>query len=396
MLLKTNIKEAVSSLYATRQRSLLALIGIVIGIGSVIALVSVGSIAKFESLKQYRELGTDILTIRRLHNSGQVRRQVYIRLADALDLADRTPSIVAAAPWTQIYGPFMYAGQEISRGEVLGVRASFADLTKLSVSAGRFISDLDFRRYYCVVGHEVAQAMRQAGATRVVGDLVKLGGHPYTVVGVLRPTQVKDARSFNADRGAFVPMSTAQRAFDNANITMVIARMRPDVHHTVATREVESYFRQRSKDLAIQVISARQLIQQMEKQSQLFTLLLGVVGSISLIVGGIGVMNIMLVSVTERRKEIGIRRALGAKRKDIQSQFLIESILLSLLGGLFGLGLGLGSAYVICQFSGWTFMLSVPAMLLGVGVASGVGIFFGFYPAHQAAQLNPVTALRAP
>ena len=395
MLLKTNIKEAVSSLYATKQRSLLALVGIIIGIGSVIAMISVGSIVKFESLRQYRELGTDILTIRRLHNSGRVRRQVYIDLTHALELADRTPAIAAAAPWTQIYGPFVYAGQEISRGEVLGVRASFADLTKLHLSAGRFISDLDFRRYYCVVGSEVAQAMRRAGARRVVGALIRLDGHLYTVVGVLQPTLVKDARSFNADRGAFVPMSTAQRAFDNSNIAMVIARMRPGVHHTVATAEVESYFRRRAKDLRIEVISARQLIQQMEKQSQLFTLLLGVVGSISLIVGGIGVMNVMLVSVTERRKEIGIRRALGAKRKDIQSQFLIESLLLSLVGGLCGLGLGIGSSYIICQFSGWTFMLSATAMLLGVGVASAVGIFFGFYPAYQAAQLNPVTALRA-
>ena len=395
MLLKTNIKEAVSSLYATKQRSLLALVGIIIGIGSVIAMISVGSIVKFESLRQYRELGTDILTIRRLHNSGRVRRQVYIDLTHALELADRTPAIAAAAPWTQIYGPFVYAGQEISRGEVLGVRASFADLTKLHLSAGRFISDLDFRRYYCVVGNEVAQAMRRAGARRVVGALIRLDGHLYTVVGVLQPTLVKDARSFNADRGAFVPMSTARRAFDNSNIAMVIARMRPGVHHTVATAEVESYFRRRAKDLRIEVISARQLIQQMEKQSQLFTLLLGVVGSISLIVGGIGVMNVMLVSVTERRKEIGIRRALGAKRKDIQSQFLIESLLLSLVGGLCGLGLGIGSSYIICQFSGWTFMLSATAMLLGVGVASAVGIFFGFYPAYQAAQLNPVTALRA-
>lgn len=394
MFLKTNIKEAVSSLYATKQRSLLALVGIVVGIGSVIAMISIGSIVKFESLKQFRELGTDVLTIRKLYSQGPVRRQAFISLTDAVELADQTPSIVAAAPWAQAYGNFVYAGRQIATGEVLGVTASFADLHKLRISAGRFLSDLDFRRYYCVIGSEVAQAMRQAGTTHIVGESIKLLGRLYTVAGVLEPALAKDGRTFNADRAAFVPITTAQRTFERPDIKMIIARAQPDVHYTVATREVETYFRQRAKDLSIEVVSARQLSEQMQKQSHLFTLLLGGIGSISLIVGGIGVMNVMLVSVTERRKEIGIRRALGAHRKDIQSQFLIESIILSLLGGLFGLILGLGSSYVICQFSDWTFMLSVSAMVLGVGVASGVGLFFGLYPAYQAAQLDPIVALR--
>lgn len=398
MILKTNVTEAVRSLYATKQRTLLALVGIIIGVGSVIAMISVGSIVKSESLKQLRELGTDILTVRtlrRLRGSDTGRRPAAIRLQDAVGLADRTASIAVAAPWTQAYGPFVYAGRRVATGEVLGVTASFADLHKLSLGTGRFLSDLDFRRYYCVVGVQVAQAMRPVGAPHIVGESIKLLGRLYTVVGVLQPAIARDARTFNVDRAAFVPITTAQRAFDKAEIRQVVARTRPDVHHTVATQEVERYFRQRDKNLSIEVVSAEQLIEQMKKQSQLFTLLLGAIGSIALIIGGIGVMNVMLTAVTERRREIGIRRALGAHRRDIQRQFLTESTLLSLLGGLLGLGLGLGGSYILCQFSGWTFVLSAPAIILGVGVGVGVGIFFGFYLAYQAARLDPIAALRA-
>ena len=398
MILKTHVKEAVRGLYATKQRSLLALVGIIVGVGSVIAMISVGSIVKSESLKQLRELGTDILTIRtirRPRGNDTVRRPVAIRLKDAMGLTDRTASIALVAPWTQAYGQFVYAGRRIADGEVLGVTASFADLNKLSPGTGRFLSDLDFRRYYCVIGVQVAQAMRQAGATQVVGASIKLLGRLYTVVGVLQPAVARDVRRFNVDRAAFVPITTAQRAFDKAAIRQIVVRMRPEVHHAVATREVERYFRQRDKDLNVEVVSTKQLIEQMKKQSRLFTLLLGAIGSISLIIGGVGVMNVMLTAVTERRREIGIRRALGANRKDIQRQFLTESIILALLGGLLGLGLGLGASYVLCQLSGWTFTLSAWAIALGVGVGVGVGIFFGFYPAYQAARLDPIAALRA-
>ena len=395
MILKTNVTEAVRSLYATKQRTLLALVGIIVGVGSVIAMISVGSIVKAESLKQLRALGTDILTIRKLRGDDAVRRPAVIDPDDVTRLPDQTASIAVAAPWVQAYGAFAYAGRRIASGEVLGVTAAFADLHKLHLSTGRFLSDLDFRRTYCVVGVRVAQAMRQAGATDIVGTSVKLLGRLYTVVGVLHPAVASDARTFNADRAAFVPISTAQRTFSNTEIHQVVARMRPDVHHIAATQEVERYFHQRDTDLRVEVVSAKQLIEQMKKQSQLFTLLLGAIGSIALIIGGVGVMNVMLTAVTERRREIGIRRALGAHRQDIQRQFLTESVILSLLGGVLGLALGLGGSYVLCLHSGWTFELSATALILGVGVGVGVGIFFGFYPAYQAARLDPIAALRA-
>ena len=392
MILRSNLKEAASSLYATKQRTLLTLIGIVIGIGSVIAMISVGTIVKLEALKQFQELGTEILNIRKLRGGATAT----IRLQDAIGLPAGTASIEAAAPWLRSRADFVYAGKRIGgdSGEVLGVTAAFADLNKLRLSDGRFISDLDVRRYYCVIGADVAAAMRRAGASQLVGASLKVAERLYTVVGVLHGSP-RGRRPFRANRAAFVPITTAQRAFERSDITRIIARMKPDVHHTVAAREVQDYFRRQSSGLRVAVESAKQLIEHMQKQMQLFALLLGAVGSISLIVGGVGVMNVMLVSVSERRKEIGIRRALGAQRRTIQSQFLIESVILSLLGGMFGVGLGIGASYVICRFTEWTFLVSPAAMVLGVGVASGVGIFFGFYPAYQAARLDPIAALRS-
>ena len=201
-------------------------------------------------------------------------------------------------------------------------------------------------------------------------------------------------RRFQPDRAVIIPVSTAQRVFDRPEVRTVTARMSAGFHHVAATREVGDYFRRKSADLAVRVESAEELIEQMSKQTRLFALLLGSVGGISLLVGGIGVMNIMLVSVTERRLEIGIRRALGARRADIQSQFLMESVMLSLTGGIVGIGVGIGATWGICQYSGWELQVSLLAVGLGVGVASVTGMFFGFYPAYQAARLDPVAALR--
>ena len=392
MALRANVVEAVSSLYAGRLRTVFALLGIVIGIGSVIAMISVGTVYKNESLKRFKELGTDILNIRMLRNRGGAG-ETTIPLPDAKNLAREVPSIVAAAASTRDSGPFLYQGKEVGRGHFLGVTASFAQLRKLELAAGRFVSDLDYRRYFCVVGDDIAKGMRKAGANRVVGESIKLKGRSYTIVGVLRPSD--PTFNFNPDTSAFVPITTAQRAFGRADIRDMVARMGPGVHYRAATRDVQSYFRRKLGEVRFRVISAKQLIEQVQQQTRLIALLLAAVGSISLVVGGVGVMNVMLVSVSQRRREIGIRRALGARRRDIQVQFLTESVILSLLGGLLGIVLGIGSAYAICRYTGWTFLVSTTGVALGVGVAAGVGIFFGLYPAYHAARLDPITALRS-
>ncbi len=391
VLLKANLKEAASSLATARQRSLLALLGIVIGVGSVIAMVSVGVIVRGEALKQFQELGTDILTIR-LRRGSPGTGPLRLAPRDALGVA-ALPAIAAAAPYALSYGQASLAGKSVKDVMLIGATAALADLNKLRVEAGRYISDLDHHRYFCVVGAQVASDMREAGFKRIVGETIKVDGAVYTVVGMLRRAS-RGMRRFDANRSIIIPVSTAQRVFRQPEISNVTARMSPGAHHVAATREVEGYFRRKAPGFEVHVRSAEQLIEQMHKQMRLFALLLGSVGGISLLTGGIGVMNVMLVSVSERRLEIGIRRALGARRTDIQSQFLIESLMLSLAGGMVGTAAGIGATWAICQFTGWTFLISAAAMGLGVGVAGAAGVFFGFYPALQAARLDPVAALR--
>lgn len=403
--IKADVKEAIGSLRVNKQRSILALIGIVVGIGSVTAMVSIGMVAKAETAKRFQELGVEILTVRAARRSATpdaglgrgargARGARTIRLSDARAMASELPSIVAATPSFVMFSSLAYAGKPLDSPSIMGVTASFADLNKLSLRSGRFISDLDVNRYYCVLGWQIAQALRRVATGALVGEAVTLAGQLCTVVGVLRRAPGSGQRAFDVNRAVFLPITTGLRTLAGAEIQFVLARRRPDVDHAAAAREVEGYFR-RKAGLAVWVQSAERVIQQMQNQMRLFTLLLAVIGSISLIVGGVGVMNVMLASVTERRQEIGIRRALGARRRDIQTQFLVESVILALLGGGLGIALGVAAAYGICAYSGWAFLVSKTAMALGVAMAGAVGVFFGFYPAYQAARLDPIAAMRA-
>ena len=383
------LKESTSSLLASRQRSLLALIGIAIGVSSVIAMLSVGVIVKGEALRQFQELGTNVLDIRIQDGALGAGR---VETAIARELA-ALPTIAALAPYVRSRGEVARAGNSIARVDIVGATAALANLGKLRVEDGRFLSALDGRRYFCVLGAEIAAALRGAGGERIVGEAVRIGDAIYTVVGVLQSTP-RGRRRFDVNRAVIIPIATAQRVLPGQGTLDITARMGPNVHHTAATAEVTAYIRRKSDDLVVRVHSAEALLEQMHRQMRLFTLLLGTVGAISLLAGGIGTMNVMLASVAERRLEIGIRRTLGARRRDIQLQFLIESVILSLAGGVFGIGLGIGGSYWISHLYGWTFGISATAIGLGVGITTAAGIFFGFYPAWQAARLDPVAALR--
>ena len=390
-VLVANLREAARSLVRARLRTLLGLMGIMIGIASVIAMVSTGEIATAQSRKQFEALGTDIVTVKTREDRGP-----GIALTDAFALAGAIPTISVAAPVIRASGTFAHGGKRVGGGQIQGVTASFADLNKLTLAGGRFISDLDIENFWCVVGAKVADGMRRTGTLDVLGATLDVNGRYFEVVGELRETEENYGLPFQADanRSVFIPITTAERVIPDAKIKLIVARSAAGLHHEDATRDVAAWFRERAPDLKLNVTSAKQLIEQMESQLGLMTLLLGAVGSISLVVGGIGVMNIMLISVAERRREIGVRRALGARRADIRRQFLIEAVILTVVGGIAGTVVGTGTTYAICRFTGWEFFVSTLSIVVGLGVSSAVGIFFGFQPAHQASRLDPIVALQ--
>lgn len=394
MIIRANIQEATRSLVASKQRTLLALIGIFVGIGSVIAMVSIGTIVQNEALRQFREMGTDILTIGREYSGGSSSRTDTLNMSDALLIPRYCREIEAVAPYTSTYGTYKYEGKKWD-GPLLGVTESFLDLNKLRLAEGRFISDLDRRSYFCVAGGGMVTKLRSLGMRDIIGAPIFFQDKLFTIVGCVESAPSGGMRPYEINDSVMIPLSTSRRLDQAGTIQTIITRIRPGGNHVVAASQAKDYFKKMVRGMAVRVRSAEEIIEQMQGQMRLFTILLGAIGSISLIVGGVGVMNVMLVSVAERKKEIGIRRALGAQAGDIQLQFIIESILLCMVGGMLGIGLGIGASYGIAVFSKWAFSVSYHAVLLGVIVSAVVGIFFGFYPARQAARLNPIEALRS-
>ncbi|WP_439596166.1 ABC transporter permease [Falsiroseomonas sp.] len=382
--------EAVANLLASRQRSALALLGIVIGAAAVIAMLNVGAIARNETIRQFRQLGTDILTLRLDADSGLGN----FALADVEALPQEVPMVTEVAPFVIGGGSVLHEGTA-AYGSHLGVTAAFASVSRLRPRAGRFISDLDRYELYAVLGHGMAQQLSTSYAPVGVGSNLRIGRYVFTVIGILEPVLQSPMMPVDIDTTLFVSVPNVRRIMANPALSMAIARIRPDAEAEAAVHQIERYFAPKIRDQRLTVQSARQLIAGMQNQMQLFTLLLGAVGAIALALGGVGVMNIMLVSIAERRREIGVRLAIGAEPGDIRTLFLAEAVILSVAGGIIGIFLGIGGAWFFAWLSGWEFVLSPTAVPLGAGVSAAVGIFFGFYPAVMASRLDPIEALRA-
>ena len=388
---RDNLVEACAGLLGAKQRSALALVGILMGVASVSAMISLSGIAREEAARQFQELGTDIATVA-LRTRDRRAGRVGLTLPDAEDIVT-LPAIAEAAPYVVDNVPVVLEGKTSLKGKMIGATDALADLSRLTLAQGRFVSALDAGRYYCTIGSEIAEALRPLAPGGVIGATIRVRQAIFTVVGELAPAG-RGQRPFDPDEVVFVPVETVSRISPDARLRDIQVRLSPQTHHSEARRQVEDWSAIRVPSARVRVRSPEELIEQMHRQRRLYTLLLGAVGAISLLVGGIGVMNVMLVALSERTVEIGVRRALGARRRDIQAQFLTEALILALIGGLFGVLAGMAATYGICRFTGWQYSLSVGGTLLGAAVAGGAGVFFGLYPAHQAARLNPVNALK--
>lgn len=391
-------KEGLSNLYFSKLRSLLALLGVMVGTASVVAMVLGGQLATNEALRQFKSLGTDLLAVTlnatSEENYATMGKSENLSLQQALDLPQVDSDIVTSAPYTQLFQPIYYNGESVN-GMVLGVTDSFADIVHVKLQSGRFVSLLDKYDFFCVIGHEVYEAMKKISGKDPLGQQLQIGKHIFVIVGVADAWPENGFVYANVDNSVLVPVMASMAMSKYSVITNVIMRLTPDANIERVTELLKGKLKQILPAKEPSFRSAKELIEKMKKQSDILTIFLGLIGGISLIVGGIGVMNIMLVSVMERRREIGIRLAVGAKRKDIAGLFLAEAIMLSLVGGTSGVIIGILIAYVIALFSNWQFTLFLLAPLTGFSVSVAVGIFFGFYPAYLASKLDPIDALRS-
>ena len=393
-MITTYIHEASRHLYATKQRTLLALIGIVIGISTVIALVSIGIIFSEEFLRHYLESGTYVISIAK-NSRDEGSKLAEISLQDALALPQQIKEIISVVPVVDSHAYYRFRGEN-GGINLLGVTGTtFQELHRLTLKTGRFISKLDRDQNYAVLGWALVNYREETFKGNLIGSRININDQFYTIIGVLEKAPVSLVTPYSVNWVIIVPITSAQRLLGQTNIDSITAKMQPGVNYKRVTKAIEQYFARRVKGLVVEVEIGENWIKQEKQQARMLTLLLAAIGGMAILVSGVGIMNVMLTSIMERRQEIGILRAIGAKQRDIRWQFLTEALILSLVGGILGTGLGIGIAYVVAWSNDWQFILSINAILLGVGVASSVGIFFGFYPAYKAAKLDPITALRS-
>jgi putative ABC transport system permease protein len=381
--------EAFANLRAQRQRSALALLGVLIGAASIVAMLTIGHIAQRETLKLFSHLGVDIVQI---HANPVGPRPAAMDQQTIEHLPGSDPDVLAALPLSIDRAKVAVGPISVDAG-VIAVTANLADLVRLSVKSGRLFGEADKGSLVAVLGAETAAALSTAGAPAQAGSQIRVRGYVFTVIGVLKPVAFTAMDPTDYNTAVLVPLSDAPRIMASSEPGVALLRLRPGANMKAAGERLVA--RLARPDAALQILSAQEQINSLNAQKAVHSRLLTAIGAISLLVGGIGVMNVMLMGVMERRREIGLRAALGATPKDLRIMFLIEAVVLTLAGGLIGLLVGLLVAFVAAKASGWGFSLALYVLPLGPGVAVLVGVTFGLYPAIKASRLDPIEALRA-
>ena len=397
------VKVASQSIIKNKMRTLLTMLGIIIGVGAVIVMVAVGMGARSQIRQQINNLGTNMLVIAPgFSNMGGVNQGAgsfnRLTLADA-DKIQREAYLVNAVSPVITTRAQAVAGGSNWRAQISGVSADYAVIRDWQTSSGAWFTEMDVRtnRKVALIGTTVAEALYPG--MDPVGQSIQLRGVPFDVIGVLAQ-KGQTAQGSDQDDVVLIPYTTANtRLSGRSFIPQILVSTASAGDIPAAQQEITDIMRE-AHGLAFgdpddfTVRNQNELAEAAEGTTEVMSLLLAAIASISLLVGGIGIMNIMLVSVTERTREIGIRMAIGARGKDVLTQFLVESIVMSLLGGLIGLGIGAGGAAILGNVTGWSTEISALTVFIAVGFSAAVGVFFGFYPARKAAALNPIEALR--
>ena len=395
------VRVALASIVANLLRSSLTMLGIIIGVAAVITMVALGTGAQRAVDDQINQLGPRVLSVM----AGQSFRR-GIASANRVSLTvDDYEALLRDAPLLAEVVPELSGGRQIKYGnknlfhDVVGTTTNFPAVHDVDIHAGSMFTagDLATRRRVVVLGSEIPQNLEVA-ADSLIGHTLTINRIPFEIVGVF--AEVGERFGPEPDDRLFIPLTTAElRVFGQDRLRGLSAQVADGVSLEMGMVDIERVLRREHKirpgeDNDFMIMNRRQFMEMAQASTEIFAFLLASIAGVSLLVGGIGIMNIMLVSVTERTREIGVRKALGATRFNILMQFVIEALTIGALGGVIGIALGAGAAWALVEFANWNVFISVDAVLLAVLFSVGVGLFFGIWPARRAAALDPIEALR--
>jgi putative ABC transport system permease protein len=401
-------RSAVANLAAHKLRSALTMLGMIFGVGAVIAMLSIGAGAERQALGMIERLGLHNILVRskemKRDELEEIRKKsLGVSRRDAQAILDGVPGVLLAEPRVEVETFKIMSGGRRTEARVHGVSHRRAELSHLVVREGRFLDPLDEREHaqVCVVGPRIVRDL--FGYESPLDRRLKINDVWFEVVGVLQPSAGGSSfQGVNIGSTAdeiYLPFTTAMRKFDRdpleAPLDEIVVRLDSAGSPQVTAAAIDSLLDRLHAGAAdYDLVVPEALLEQSRRTQRLFNIVMGCIAGISLLVGGIGIMNIMLATVLERTREIGVRRAVGARRSDIRTQFIIESFAISLLGGVAGVAMGVGIARVVAAYAGWPTVVTLLSILLSTGVSVAVGLVSGIYPAVRAAELDPIDALR--
>lgn len=384
------LHESLVSLRLLGRRSLLALLGIAVGSAAIVALLNIGHTATQDAMRAFKQMGTDRLVV----------NFPIVQNARPLPATLDTDSLLIAIPELADVAPLSFHALSVRKDgqleqtTIVATTPNLARVINLHMAAGRFLSEFDTKNAFAVVGAKVAENLGTEGRPLTVGDRLQIGPYLFDVIGIAQARGSDALVPVTADQSIIIPINALRRLRPAPEIGSIVAKADPSTDLTLVARKLQDYLQNLFAGRAVDVQIPEQLLESMKHQANTFSYLLAGLGGISLLVGGVGVMNVMLMNVAERRREIGVRLALGARARDIRDLFLLEAATLSVAGALVGALLGTLSAYAFSRYSGWGFTLAPHALPLGIGTSLVAGLFFGIYPAISASRLQPVEALR--
>ena len=397
------MRVALNSLRVNPLRSMLTMLGVIIGVAAVITMIALGTGAQAAVEAQLNSLGADLLTVSQGWGKGRDGargRSERLSVDDAVAIQAKTRTITDVVPVSERDAQVEYGNVNLGT-KVIGTWAQWAELNNWEIAQGRFMTqaEADGRRRVAVLGSALSEILFPLSIDPV-GSEIRIRGILFEVIGVFQEKGVAAAGRGNLDEQVWIPLSTSQwRVFGSDRINNIQVKIASENLMTAAMAEIEAVIRREHRlspgaESDFRIDAATTYLEVIQESRETFTMLLAGIAAVSLVVGGIGIMNIMLVSVTERTREIGVRKALGARRRQIRFQFLLEALVLCVMGGIMGVAAGVGTAGLITRTQGWDTAIDWYIVIGAVAISAAIGLAAGTWPAHRAARLDPIDALR--